>query len=208
MKELFPTALPAGLSSTAFTSFLIFALTSSASLGPNNLLIMSVAARSGLRRTLPCILAITLSFGSMLLLGAMGGAAILHHACGPVRILGILGGCWMLYLAWTIARTRPDNVPAGLLPHWGKAFVLCWSNLKAWMMALTTGTTYLPQGPRWFLALSALIGIKLAIGLLSQLGWAALGLYLYRLGDKPEHIIRINLIMGGLLAASAIAILV
>lgn len=76
------------------------------------------------------------------------------------------------------------------------------------MMALTTGTTYLSQGPRWFLALSALIGIKLAIGLLSQLGCAALGLYLYRLGDKPEHITLINHIMGGLLAASAIAILV
>ena len=76
------------------------------------------------------------------------------------------------------------------------------------MMALTTGATYLSQRPRWLLALSALIGIKLAIGLLSQLGWAALGLYLYRLDDKPEHIIRINRIMGGLLAASAIAILV
>lgn len=103
MKEFFPTALPAGLSSAAFISFLIFALTSSASFGPNNLLIMSVAARSGLRRTLLCILAITLAFGSMLLLGAMGGAAILHHASGPVRILGILGGCSMLYLAWTNA---------------------------------------------------------------------------------------------------------
>lgn len=92
IKEFFPTALPAGLSSAAFIFFLIFALTSSASPGPNNLLIMSVAARSGLRRTLPCILAITLAFGSTLLLGAMGGAAILHHASGPVRILGILGG--------------------------------------------------------------------------------------------------------------------
>ncbi|WP_336946122.1 hypothetical protein [Asaia sp. HN010] len=76
------------------------------------------------------------------------------------------------------------------------------------MMALTTGTTYLPQGPRWRLTLSLIIGVKLAIGLASQLGWAVLGIYLYRSGTEPRHLVLINRVMGGLLAASAFATLV
>ncbi|WP_438381609.1 hypothetical protein ABHV46_11650 [Asaia sp. BMEF1] len=53
-----------------------------------------------------------------------------------------------------------------------------------------------------------MIGVKLAIGLASQLGWAALGIYLYRSGTGPRHLVLINRVMGGLLAASAFAILV
>ncbi|GBQ13472.1 hypothetical protein [Swaminathania salitolerans] len=56
------------------------------------------------------------------------------------------------------------------------------------------------------------IATKLVIGLAAQLGWAALGLYLYRHlhrpGGTPEHMIRINRVMGALLAASALTMLV
>ncbi|NVN44689.1 LysE family transporter [Asaia siamensis] len=147
MQALSPAIPCFGLSSPALVSFLIFALTSSASPGPNNLLIMNVAARSGLRRTLPCILAITVAFGLILILATMGGGSVLHRNPGLAWILGILGSGWMLYLAWTIARALPDAMKANDLPHWSTVLLLCWSNPKAWMMALTTGTVYLPEGP-------------------------------------------------------------
>ncbi|WP_438381610.1 LysE family transporter [Asaia sp. BMEF1] len=144
MQASFIPATSLGLSVGAIVSFLVFAPASSASPGLNNLLIMSIAGSSGLKRTLPCVMAITVAFGSMLVAAAMGGSAILQHKPILARIMGILGAGWMLSLAWTIARARPESNPADTLSHWGKTFLLCWTNPKAWMMALTTGTTYLP----------------------------------------------------------------
>ncbi|GBR16445.1 LysE family translocator [Asaia spathodeae] len=208
MQALSPAIPCFGLSSPALVSFLIFALTSSASPGPNNLLIMNVAARSGLKRTLPCILAITVAFGLMLILATMGGGAVLHRNPGLARILGILGSGWMLYLAWTIARTLPDAMNANDLPRWRTALLLCWSSPKAWMMALTTGTVYLPEGPHCPLGSIAITGLKLAIDLLSQLGWAALGMCLYRSALNPQRLMLVNRIMAALLALSALVVLI
>ncbi|WP_336946123.1 hypothetical protein [Asaia sp. HN010] len=105
------------LSTEAIVSFLVFALTSSASPGSNNLRFMRIAGRFGLQRTLPCIMAITVALGSMLLAAAMGGGTILHHMPALARIMGVLGAGWMLSLAWTIARTRPVSNPTDTLPH-------------------------------------------------------------------------------------------
>ncbi|WP_336763773.1 LysE family transporter [Asaia sp. VD9] len=144
MQATFPLETSLGLSREAIASFLVFALTSSASAGPNNLLIMTIAGRSGLRSTLPSIAAITLAFGAMLVVGAIGGGIILQSMPVLTRALGTLGAGWMLYLAWSVACQRPDATSENALPHWSRALLLCWSNPKAWMMALTTGTAYLP----------------------------------------------------------------
>ncbi|WP_336763775.1 hypothetical protein [Asaia sp. VD9] len=53
-----------------------------------------------------------------------------------------------------------------------------------------------------------MIGIKLVIGLASQLGWAVLGLSLYRLNVMSSHAALINRFMGGLLAISALTLLI
>ncbi|GAB6855176.1 LysE family translocator [Asaia astilbis] len=209
MHDALPSELFSGLSKGTVASFVLFALSSSASPGPNNLLIMAVAARSGLKRTLPCIAAITTAFGAMLVIGALTGGTLLERVPNLVRLLGAFGALWMLYLAWTIGRSDPRlrHADTLALPHWSKAVLLCWSNPKAWMMALTTGTTYLPHGPSWKMTFCGLIGIKLLIGLVAQLGWAAIGLSLYRPGTQPHHLIAINRLMGVLLAVSALAVL-
>jgi len=208
MQATFPLETSLGLSREAIASFLVFALTSSASAGPNNLLIMTIAGRSGLRSTLPSIAAITLAFGAMLVVGAIGGGIILQPIPVLTRALGTLGAGWMLYLARSVACQRPDATSENALPHWSRALLLCWSNPKAWMMALTTGTAYLPQGPHWLRTLALMIGIKLVIGLASQLGWAVLGLSLYRLNVMSSHTALINRFMGGLLAISALTLLI
>jgi len=134
MQATFPLETSLGLSGEAIASFLVFLLTSSASAGPNNLLIMTIAGRSGLRSTLPSIAAITLAFG------AIGGGIILQPMPVITRALGTLHAGWMLYLAWSIACQRLDAASKDALPHWSRELLLCWSNLKAWMMTLTTGT--------------------------------------------------------------------
>jgi len=134
MQATFPLETSLGLSRDAIASFLVFTLKNSTSAGPNNLLIMTIAGRSGLRGTLSSIAAITLAFG------AIGGGIILLPMPILTRVLGTLGAGWMLYLAWSIACQRLDAASGDALPHWSRGLLLCWSNLKAWMMALTTGT--------------------------------------------------------------------
>ncbi|GBQ83011.1 LysE family translocator [Asaia krungthepensis] len=208
MQATFPLETSLGLSGEAIASFLVFALTSSASAGPNDLLIMTIAGRSGLRSTLPSIAAITLAFGAMLVVGVIGGGIILLPMPILTRVLGTLGANWMLYLVWSIACQRPDAASEAALLHWSRALLLCWSNPKAWMLALTTDTAYLPQGPHWLRTLAFVISIKLVIGLASQLGWAVLGLSLYRLDAMSSHTALINRFMGGLLTISALTLLI
>jgi len=53
-----------------------------------------------------------------------------------------------------------------------------------------------------------MIGHQARYGLASQLGWAVLGLSLYRLNAMSSHTALINRFMGGLLTISALTLLI
>jgi threonine/homoserine/homoserine lactone efflux protein len=87
-----------------------FAIATSATPGPNTLMISAAAARAGLRAVVPHMMGITLGFPAMLLAIAAGLGWPFQEFPWLHRGMQVVGGAWLLYLAWKIAASPP---PAG-----------------------------------------------------------------------------------------------
>jgi threonine/homoserine/homoserine lactone efflux protein len=197
------TFLPPAMIAALFS----FALVSSITPGPNNIMLAVSGVNFGLRRTLPQMFGIFT--GLMLIVTAIGlglGFVFSHYPLvrGAMRIGGIL---YTLWLAWKIASA--GSLGGGDLPHplrYGAAFAFQWVNPKLWVMAVTTVALYVRPGHT--LADTALVSVLLAaINWPAMLLWAGFGAGLRDILRVPGRIRAFNIVMGLALAASLIALL-
>ena len=163
-------------------SLIGFAIATSATPGPNVLMVAAAAAQSGLRPDLPRILGITIGFPAMVFAVALGLGAPFTQMPGLHRVMQWAGGAWLPRLAWKIATSPPpsagDTDGAGKPMTFIQAALFQWVNPKAWTMALTAIAVYarsrsLPA----VLLVAAVFGV---INLPSVGVWAAMGQYLRR----------------------------
>lgn len=119
-----------------------FALVSSITPGPNNLMLMASGANFGFRRTVPHMLGIGLGFGLMIVLVGLGLVRVFDAFPVAHLILTILGVCYLLWLAWKIAHAAaPYAARVGVRPFtFLQAALFQWVNPKAWQMGLTAIT--------------------------------------------------------------------
>ncbi len=173
--------------------------------GPNNLVVLRAAARSGVVAAIPPIAGIVT--GGLALLGLVAAGAGAALAAEPrLQTVMALSGC--LYLSWLglrlVARASPPArpgassgrpAPAGALALFGFQFV----NPKGWMMVLTA--TAAPGVAFWQLA--ALFAIIPPVCLTL---WSASGAALSGPLGRPRVAAWFDRAMGILLLACAIAL--
>jgi threonine/homoserine/homoserine lactone efflux protein len=139
-------------SMTAFTPELIaalvlFALVSSITPGPNNTMLMASGANFGFRATIPHLLGVSGGF-FLLVLAAGLGLGGLFAAYPPLHdILAVVGGAYLLWLAWKIATSKGLGLGEGSArpQTFLQAAAFQWVNPKAWAMALGGVTAYAPR---------------------------------------------------------------
>lgn len=88
-----------------------FALATSATPGPNTLMVTAAAARLGIRPVLPHMLGITLGFPAMIVAVALGLGLPFAQLPWLHRAMQVVGGLWLLWLAWKIASAAPAMAP-------------------------------------------------------------------------------------------------
>jgi len=163
-----------------------FAVASSITPGPNNIMLMTSGTNFGFRRTVPHMLGVSLGFALMIVLVGLGLAELFARYPVAHQILKWVSVAYLLYLAWKIATARPPSEGAaakGTPMTFVQAALFQWVNPKAWTMALTGVTVYMPPVDPWIglLLVAALFG---AINLPCVGLWAAMGVKLRRwLGD-------------------------
>ena len=186
--------------------FLIFAAVASATPGPNNIMLMSTAAVSGMRATVPLILGVSLGFGLMVLIVGTGLAVPVSRSTLLQTAMRWAGVAWLLVLAWKIAHAPPlapgPRAPARI-GFWG-AFAVQWVNPKAWIMALATAATYTAAGIAPIRQVPVLAALFVLIGLPTLTFWALIGAGAGRRLTTPGRQRVFNRIMGALLAVSVI----
>jgi len=188
--------------------FVAFAFVVSATPGPNNVLVLATAASHGLRATIPLVLGVAFGLGFMVVVVGLGLAKPLTTYTALHAALRWLGIAWMLVLSWQVARAGSPSIPGRQTADaprgfWG-ACAFQWMNPKAWVMALTTATTYtIPSGDlaRQVLLLAA---VFVLVSMPSVGAWALLGARASRLLASSARARAFNLTMGLLLAASTI----
>jgi threonine/homoserine/homoserine lactone efflux protein len=187
-----------------------FAVSMSATPGPNNAMVAASAANFGLRRTLPHMLGVALGFPLMLVLVALGAAEALHRSPGLQAGLRWAGAAWMLWLAWALATAPPPNIaarPATAQPMrlW-QAALFQWVNPKSWIIATGAIATYTGTAAGVLADALALAVIFAPMAFLAQFAWAALGRGVARV-LRPAALVWFNRVMALLLVASLLPLL-
>ncbi|WP_299566110.1 LysE family translocator [uncultured Sulfitobacter sp.] len=188
-------------------SLALFAFVSSATPGPNNLMLMASGANFGFVRTIPHMLGISVGFMVMLFLVGSGLVQIFDRYPVIYTLLKIASVLYMLYLAWKIANAAPvtKSAEAGSPMTFLQAAAFQWVNPKAWAMALTAISVYVGDAAVVWLALAAVLFA--VVNLPSVSLWTVAGQQLQRILTNPRRLRAYNWTMAGLLVASLYPVL-
>lgn len=184
-----------------------FAFVSSATPGPNNMMLMASGANFGFQRSIPHMLGIGLGFGFMIFLVGLGLIQIFDLWPVSHTILKVVSVAYLLWLAWKIAHAAPpERGEAGGSPlSFFQAAAFQWVNPKAWSMALTAIAIYAPERGIWSITWVALAFVAVNIPSVSL--WTVLGRELRRFLTSPAKLRAFNWTMAGLLVLSLYPVL-
>ena len=159
----------------------VFALVTSASPGPVNLLASISGAQYKLKKNLAFVSGATAGFCSILIITGFGFGQILETNKMFANLLSIFGSVYMLYLAYTLSKAKIDlNFKAhanSKAPHFLQGALLQYTNPKAWLVSLAGASMYL-QGQGIYLSLAIFATIFYVICFLSIYSWVYLGYFL------------------------------
>ncbi|MEP6885610.1 MAG: LysE family translocator [Gammaproteobacteria bacterium] len=185
-------------------AFVSYALVMSITPGPNNVMVLSSGANFGLRRTMPHILGITYGFTLQTLAVCTVFGLAWHHLAGPPAWLSWVGAAYLAYLAFKLLRSGPVGTArvAKPLTLW-EGMIFQAVNPKAWIMALTTASVFVPKLGDLRVALLLMGLVLILINLPCVTTWAACGDALRKWLESPRRRMVFNGIMGALLLLTA-----
>lgn len=184
-----------------------FAAVTSATPGPNNMMLLASGVNFGLRRTVPHMLGISIGHAFMVTLMGLGLSGLFHQFPQAMTVLKVLSVLYMLWLAWKIAHaSAPQSGKTGGKPFtFLQAAAFQWVNPKAWAMALGAISAYGGDGGIWAVVTIALVFA--AVNLPSVAIWAAMGEGMRQVLQSPRRLAQFNWTMAALLVASLIPVL-
>jgi threonine/homoserine/homoserine lactone efflux protein len=190
------------------TGFLLFAVASLFTPGPNNVMLMTSGVNFGFRRTLPHALGVVFGFGFLVLLVGLGLGAV--FAAFPIlyTILKFVGAAYLVYLAWMIARAGPAKLGGGR----GRPLTFLeaagfqWLNPKALVMSIGAISTYAAIAVFPF-NVALMVAIFIGFGFLSSTTWILFGTTLRAVVTDPKRVRTFNWIMAAALIVSLIPVL-
>lgn len=192
------------LTPDTLTALTVFALVSSITPGPNNLMLMASGTNFGLARSVPHLLGVSAGFVLMLVVVGAGLGAALAAWPAAMLALKILSAAYLLYLAWKIATAAAPSTDGGVASRpltFVQAAAFQWVNPKAWTMALTAMAVYVSADDR-VLGVVIVAVVFGAVNLPSVGIWTAAGPQLRRLLQRPRALRAFNVAAALLLVGS------
>lgn len=184
----------------------LFALATSATPGPVNVLSAMSGARFGVRRSLPYVLGATTSFVAILMLLGLGFREMLGLVERFSLALTLAGAGYMLYLAWRIAADSGEMSFAateGARPGFLTGLVTQGLNPKAWIVSLSAITIYVAPHADYSARLAVFGGLFYLICAVSLAAWVVIGAQVARFNG---NVALFNRVMAALLALSVVLI--
>ncbi|PHM45051.1 amino acid transporter LysE [Xenorhabdus mauleonii] len=193
---------------TQLFAMAVFALITSISPGPVNIIATVTGANCGYIRTLPHITGATMGFVSILFLLGFGLAQIINGVPYLTEVLTYIGGGFLLYLAYKVAIQTPisgdDSELKTSAPSLVQGMMCQWLNPKAWVVSLAGISVFFSHRDAEITALLLFCGIFFIVCYVSISVWAILGITIRTVLDTPKHYKLFNLTMGLLLAITVI----
>ncbi|ELT99266.1 hypothetical protein CAPTEDRAFT_121504 [Capitella teleta] len=187
----------------------LFAVSSSVTPGPNNIMVMTSGVNFGIRRSLPLLTGICVGFTIMLLLVGFGFSQLFElfpHLHFLIKCVGVF---YLLYLAYLIAKSAGSISSSNQAEplSFMKGALFQWVNAKAWVVATGAIAAFTTVGASFYsqnimVAITFLIVSFPCVGL-----WLACGSQLKKLLNSNQSRKWFNLMMSGMLALSVVPVL-
>jgi threonine/homoserine/homoserine lactone efflux protein len=193
----------------------LFSFVSSITPGPNNMMMLASGVNFGFRRSVPHWLGICGGFTFMLCAVGLGLHTLLADHPALYDLMRYAGSAYLLWMAWRLATasaspaSQDDDTPGSEARPLGVlgAAAFQWVNPKAWLMAVTAMSAYLPARAQAIdvVVLALLFGV---INLPCVACWAGGGAALRRFLQDPLRLRIFNISMALALLASLYPMLV
>ncbi|PSU30572.1 lysine transporter LysE [Photobacterium lutimaris] len=192
------------------TAMFLFAITTTVTPGPNNIIIATSGVNFGIFRSFPLLLGICIGFSTMVFLVSLGFGEILLRYSELYLAIKIVGVFYLVYLAWQIARSKHstlDTSSAEPLSFW-QGFFFQWVNAKAWIVA-TSAIAAFTTLDSLLLSSSITLSLVFLVTALPSVGvWLLFGTAIHRFLNKEIHLSLFNYLMATLLLCSVIPTLI
>jgi threonine/homoserine/homoserine lactone efflux protein len=175
-----------------------FALASSMTPGPNNLLLAASGIRFGFIATIPHMIGVHMGYSALLITVGLGLGAAFERYPVLQQVLRIAGTIYVLYLAWRIFRgwalpaadgtndSRARSRPIRFI----EAFLFQFINPKGVIMAITIFAAYSVPDAGMVTNIALIVSVSAAVNVLSVTTWAGFGAAVQGIaGREPAAII-------------------
>jgi threonine/homoserine/homoserine lactone efflux protein len=193
---------------TVLLSMAAFALASSISPGPVNVVALSAGAQHGFNASMRHVSGATVGFTLLLLLIGLGLHELLAYFPNLIDVVKWAGIGFLLYMAYKLAvddgKLGADKPTRG--PSFAYGAAMQWLNPKAWLASLAGMGAYAADGDGrlvWQFTV-----VYFVVCYLSIASWAYAGTFLCRYLQEPKRVRLFNRAMAALLAASALYLLI
>ncbi len=192
-------------------AFILFAFVSSITPGPNNLMLLASGMNFGFRASIPHMLGICIGFLILVLAVGFGLGEVFGRYPLSYDIMKWIGAIYLLYLAWRIANAGAvseddENKAKGKPLSFLGAVLFQWVNPKAWAMAISAFSIYIPATTGWMLVLG-LSGLFALINLPCVSCWTVFGAALKHWLQEPCYARVFNITMALLLLISLLPLM-
>lgn len=188
-------------------SMAAFALASSISPGPVNLVALSAGAQYGLRASMRHVSGATCGFTALLLLTGLGLHELLERYGFLAQLIRWGGIGFLLFMAYQLATDdgRLGAADAHKRPSFLYGAGMQWLNPKAWLASLAGMGLYAADGEAALVWQFTLIYFVVCYASLAC--WAVAGTFLRHYLQQASRVRSFNRVMAALLAASAACLL-
>ncbi len=189
-------------------AFTVFAIVTTVTPGPNNVMLTATGANVGIRRGLPHLFGVAFGFAFMLGLLTVTIGTALTDSPRLLLALRIAGVGVLLWLAWKIATADRTKSKAGERPvGFFDAVLFQWVNPKAWLICAGAVSFIQIDGPPPIVQ-AALFGlIEVVFGAPCMLLWLGFGAAMQRFLRSDRALRTFNIAMGALLAATVLLLI-
>jgi len=189
-------------------ALILFAVTSTITPGPNNIMILSSGLNFGIYRSLPHYLGICLGFTAMVFAVGLGLGAVFEQYPVLHQLIKVAGVLYLLYLAWLIAHSTSSSLESdtGQALTFFQAALFQWVNPKAWVMVTGAVAAYTSVSVDiyWQVIVITLVFFIASFPCVGV--WLIFGVGLRKLLTTVEHQKIFNFVMAVLLVLSVLPI--
>ena len=188
------------------SGFIVFALATAISPGPNNFLLLTSGLNFGWRRSVPHALGIIVGISIIILIVGAGLGGYLEANPNVHSFIRWPGIAAIFYFAWKIIRsnylgsTQKKYRPFTFV----EACLFQWVNPKALIIILTMVAVYTSPDYPIYSQLTVIVLVEILSGIVATTTWVMMGVYLERVFTNSRYLRIFNICMGILLIAAVV----